>query len=225
MQKADHSGHRSRMKKKLLSQGADVFEPHEILEILLYYAIPQKNTNDIAKNLIKHFGSLSAVLDASYEALEEAGLTEHQAILLKLIPDVSRIYLVDKHENRKKALSPEKVPAYILRRYIGLAEHEQVMLLLLDKKGKELFCGVVAQGDFDSVNLSFRKIVALAVNYSAVIAYLAHNHPSGMGLPSTRDVTTTVELKTLLKQVGVILADHFIIADGDCVSLAESGLI
>lgn len=93
MYKADHSGHRARMKKKLLEQGMDVFEQHEVLEILLYYAVPQRNTNDMAKNLIDKFGSISAVFDASMEALRSAGLSEHQALLLKMMPDITRLYL------------------------------------------------------------------------------------------------------------------------------------
>ncbi|MBR1534369.1 MAG: hypothetical protein IJ639_08390, partial [Ruminococcus sp.] len=80
MQKADHSGHRSRMREKYLKSGLDVFAPHEVLELLLFYAIPYKNTNDIAKNLITRFGTLSGVLDAPIDSLVDAGLTENQAV-------------------------------------------------------------------------------------------------------------------------------------------------
>ena len=81
MQKADHSGHRSRMREKYLKSGIDIFAPHEILELMLYYAIPYKNTNDIAKALIDRFGSLTCVFDAPIDSLTDAGLTENQAIL------------------------------------------------------------------------------------------------------------------------------------------------
>ncbi|MBQ9680416.1 MAG: RadC family protein [Ruminococcus sp.] len=225
MPKADHSGHRARMKKKLAEHGLDVFEPHEVLEILLYYAIPQRNTNDIAKNLIDHFGSLSAVFDASMESLQSAGLTEHQAMLIKLIPGVSRVYLSDKHRNRNKVINSNNIVDYIIDRYIGYEETENVLLLLLDKKGKEVYCGMIAHGDFDSADISFRNIVSLALNYGATAAFLAHSHPSGVALPSPNDVYATLALKDALGLVGVTLVDHFIVADHDCVSLAECGLL
>ena len=224
MQKADHSGHRARMKKKLAAHGLDVFEPHEVLEILLYYAIPQKNTNDIAKRLIDRYGSLSAVLDASAESLKDAGLTEHQALYLKLFPDVSRLYLVDKYQNPQKIIEFDQVSDYILNKFIGYEEKENVFLLLLDKKGKEVYCGMIAHGNFNSANFSIRDVVTLAINYGAVYAFLAHSHPSGLALPSRDDVTATIDVSKALRLVGVTLVDHFIVADHDCVSMAESGL-
>lgn len=225
MQKADHSGHRARMKKKLAEQGLDVFEPHEVLEILLYYAIPQRNTNDLAKNLIAHFGSFSGVLDASPEALRRFGLTDHQALYLKLIPDVTRLYLLDKYHNPRKVINYENIPQYIVDRFVGFEEKEHVLLLLMDAKGKEVYCGFISHGGFQSANISIRDIVTLAMNTGALTAFLAHSHPSGHAMPSREDVLTTRTIKEALRLVGVDLLDHFIVADHDCVSLAESDLI
>lgn len=225
MQKADHSGHRSRMKKKLMEQGIDVFEPHEVLEILLYYAIPQRNTNDIAKNLIDHFGSLSAVFDASIEVLKEEGLTEHQALFLTMIPSVTRLYLTDKYDNPKKAVDFSQIVRYLIDRFVGYEEEENVFLLLQDKKGKEVYSGMIAHGDFNGANISVRQIVSLALNYGAVFAVLAHSHPSGLALPSKADVETTALIKNALDLIGVKLLDHYIVADHDCVSMFDSGLL
>ena len=225
MQKADHSGHRARMKKKLMSQGLDVFEPHEVLEILLYYAIPQRNTNDIAINLMERYGSLSAVLDASLDSLKDAGLTEHQALYLKLFPGVTRLYMLDKYENPDKTLNYGSIPNFILNKFIGYEESEHVFLLLLDKKGKVVYSGMIADGDFDAASVSVRRIVTLAINYGATSAVLAHSHPSGFALPSKEDVMTTREIKKAMELVNVILIDHFIVADHDCVSMADSGII
>lgn len=225
MQKADHSGHRARMKKKLLEQGLDVFEPHEVLEILLYYAIPQRNTNDIAKNLIDRFGSLSSVLDATMEALRGAGLSENQAMYLKLIPAVSRRYLSDKHDNPDKIFDFTNASEYILDRFIGVENQENVLLVLIDAKGKVVYSGIIDKGDVGASTISIRNIVSLALNYSAVYALMAHNHPSGLALPSREDVLVTRELKKALALVNVKLLDHFIVADHDCISLAESEII
>lgn len=225
MQKADHSGHRSRMKKKFIENGLDVFEPHEVLEMLLYYAVPQRNTNDMAKRLIDEYGSLSAVFDASLAGLKKSGLTEHQIVLLKMIPGVTRRYISDKYDSKEKILDVCTIPEYIADRFVGYGPEEHVFLLLVDKKGREVFSGMIAKGDFGRAVVSNRDIVSLALNYSATSAFIAHNHPSGTALPSKEDVVFTRGLKELLASVGVLLADHYIIADREAISLAESGLI
>lgn len=222
MQKADHTGHRARLKEKYITGGIEVLQPHEVMEMLLYYAVPQRNTNDMAKNLLDRFGSISAVLDAGMDMLMSAGLTEHQALLLKLIPDVTRLYLLDKHSNRDKVLTYDNLPAYVMDKFVGFDE-ESILLILTDKKGKELYSGMISRGDFNSANVSLRNIVSLAVNYRASIAFLAHNHPSGVAIPSVEDISVTRSVSQALEMVGVKLLDHFIVADRDCVSLAQSG--
>ena len=225
MQKADHSGHRARMREKYLKSGLDVFAPHEILELMLYYAIPYKNTNDIAKNLISRFGSLDGVLDAPVDSLVEAGLTENQAIYLKLFPDITRIYYRAKYDSDDGPIDFDNLPEYISRRFIGLTSQERVLLILLDVKGKEVFSGFINEGNFEATRLSVRSIVRLAMNYGAVTAILAHNHPSGVALPSKDDINTTIYLREALSLVDVNLIDHFIVANEECVSLAQSGMI
>lgn len=225
MQKADHSGHRSRMREKYLKSGLDVFAPHEILELMLYYAIPYKNTNDIAKNLITRFGSLDCVLDAPIDSLMEAGLTENQAIYLKLFPDVTRVYYRAKYDSDNGPIDFDNLPDYISRRFIGLTSQERVLLILLDVKGKEVFSGFINEGNFESTRLSVRSIVRLSMNYGAATAILAHNHPSGVALPSKDDINTTLYLRDALSLVDVNLIDHFIVANEECVSMAQSDFL
>ena len=224
MQKADHSGHRSRMREKYLKSGLDVFAPHEVLELLLYYAIPYKNTNDIAKHLIDRFGSLSAVLDAPIDSLVDAGLTENQAIYLRLFPDITRAYYIEKYESNDGPVDFDRLPEYIVRKFIGFTSQERVLLILIDAKGKEVFCGFITEGSFESAQFSVRKIVRLAMNYGAAYAVIAHNHPSGVALPSVEDVRTTLLLRDALALVEVKLIDHFIVANEECVSLVQSGI-
>lgn len=225
MQKADHSGHRARMREKYLKSGLDVFAPHEILELMLYYAIPYKNTNDIAKNLISRFGSLDGVLDAPVDSLVEAGLTENQAIYLKLFPDITRIYYRAKYDSDDGPINFDNLPDYISRRFIGLTSQERVLLILLDVKGKEVFSGFINEGNFEATRLSVRSIVRLAMNYGAVTAILAHNHPSGVALPSKDDINTTLYLRDALSLVDVNLIDHFIVANEECISMAQSDFL
>ena len=134
------------------------------------------------------------------------------------------LYLVDKHHNPAKVIKQDSIPRYIIDRFIGMEEEEHVFLLLMDQKGKELYSGMIAHGDFNSVSISIREIVTLALNYGATSCILAHSHPSGCALPSQQDVRLTFELMDALALVKVNLLDHFIVADHDCVSMAESGL-
>lgn len=216
-----HSGHRARVRKKFLLNGIDSFETHEVLELLLFYAVPMKNTSELAHNLLDSFGSISAVLDAPVDALMNTGLTETQAVLLRLIPEITRLYIDDKHNNDSKIIDDETLPDKILRKFIG-RENENVLLLLLDAKGKEVFCGIVSKGSLNDTSLPVRKIVDYSLRYNAKSVIIAHNHPSGVALPSREDMETTANLKSALDVIGVRLLDHYIVADNDCVSLAQS---
>lgn len=216
-----HEGHRSRVRKKFLLNGLDGFETHEALEFLLFYCVHMKNTSELAHRLLDAFGSLSAVFDAPYDALCEFGLSETQAAFLKLIPEMSRLYIDDKHNNMNKVVDYDTIGDSILRKFIG-RENENVLLLLLDAKGKEVFCGIVSKGSLNNTNLPVRKIVDYSLRFNAQSAIIAHNHPSGVALPSRDDLEATANIKHALALIGVHLLDHYIVADNDCVSLAQS---
>ena len=145
----EHSGHRKRMRKKFIENGIDIFEPHEILEMLLFYAVPMRNTSILAHQLIDHFGSFSSVLDAPLDALISFGLTEAQAAYLKLMPETARLYLDDKHNNPNKIVTDENINEYMINKFIGRID-DNVVLLLLDAKNKELFCSVINKGSINA---------------------------------------------------------------------------
>lgn len=224
MNKADHSGHRDRLRAKYFDHGVESLAPHEIIELLLFNAVPYRNTNDIAKILLDRFGSLSGVLDAPHELLMEAGLTRNQAIFLKLIPDVTRLYLLDKDSSPDSIIDFDMLPSYLLRRFVGLGEEEHVFLLLVDKKMKAVYGDMLSKGSFNASEVSVRRIVNLALKFNAVGAVLAHNHPSGLAIPSSNDLSSTEKIRSSLKMIGVELLDHYILSDGECVSMRESGL-
>lgn len=224
MQKADHSGHRNRLREKYLQGGIEVLAEHEVIELLLFNAVPYRNTNDIAKNLVSRFGSLSAVMDASLELLMDAGLTRNQAMFLKLIPDSARLYMLDKHDNPSKIMDPEHIVSFLLNRFIGLEREEHVIVLLLDEKFKELYCGELTKGSFNAGEISLRRLMNLALTYSAAGVVIAHNHPSGVAMPSQEDYRATIQIHEALSMIGVALVDHYIIADNEAVSMRESGM-
>ena len=219
-----HSGHRDRLRKKFLSNGFDGLEKHEVLELVLYYGIPRKDTNPIAHKLLDCFGSISAVMDAPIDKLKEAGISENCAIYLKMIPQICRMYMEDKHNNKDKIIDSNNIGDKLKYKFVG-RDYEAVVLMLMDSKYKEVFCGVVSKGSVSACEIYVRKIKELAVLYNAKFAVLSHNHPSGLALPSNDDIVTTKKIYNALRLIDVALIDHIIVADDDYVSLNESGFM
>ena len=220
-----HDGHREKMRQRFLKSGLDAFADHEALELLLYYAIPRRDTNPIAHALMERYGSLSAVLTAPVEDLKKVeGVGESAAILLKLAPQLYRKAKMSDAEQETILSSVERVGAYLLERFAG-EKNEVVYQLCLDRKGKLLVCKKLGEGGVASADLDIRRLVENALLTGASSVVLAHNHPSGVALPSRDDYAATDRAKTALAVVGVALTDHIIVADGDFVSMADSGYI
>lgn len=214
-----HENHRERMKNRFLAEGLDHFEPHNILELLLFYAIPQKDTNEIAHALIERFGSLSAVFDAPFdELITVPGVKEHTATLIKLVPALSRQYAVAKNETKATLSDREKIGRYLVDRYVGV-NVETVFLLLLDNKFNVIECIKVHEGSVNSSSITMRKLVETALFKRASMAVLAHNHPGGIAIPSGDDIVTTREVKRAFDLVGVSLLAHIIVAGNAYVDI------
>ena len=221
-----HDGHREKMRRRFLSGGLEQFADHEALELLLYYAIPRRDTNPIAHALIDRYGSLSAVLAAPVEDLQKVeGIGESAAILLKLVPRLcAKARLADADRQELILNTASRAGAYLLERFYG-EQNEVIYQLCLDRKGKLLACKKLGEGCIASAALDVRKLVENAILHSASSVVLAHNHPSGIASPSHEDYAATDRARNALETIGVALADHIIVADGDFVSLAESGYL
>ena len=223
MAQSIHKGHRERLKQRFLEEGLDNFTDIQVLELLLFYAIPQKDTNPIAHALLEHFGSLSQVLEASVEELQNVpGIGENTATYLTMLPQIGRFYLVDRSQREVILPTIDKCGAYLVPYFFGRGT-ESVFLLCLDAKCKVLCCREVGQGSVNSAGISVRKIVEIALGTNATTVVLAHNHPSGLALPSAEDIQTTRRVAAALRAVEVHLADHIVVADGDYVSMVQSG--
>lgn len=220
-----HDGHRERMKQKLLEQGLDVFDDHNVLELLLFYSVPRKDMNPLAHELLNTFGSLEAVFEAPAEELSKVnGIGESTVTLLKLFPEVSRRYVMDKNRFDNILDSTKKAGEYLAARYM-YERDEVVYVICLDSKCKVICCKELFRGVANSAEISTRKIVELALAKNATSVIISHNHTSGIALPSIEDEITTKKLITTLASMGITLADHIIVADGDFISLADSGLL
>ena len=219
-----HDGHRQRLKNRFLAEGLDHFEEHQVLELLLYYVIPRKDTNPIAHALLERFGSLSQVLDAQPEELAKVpGMGDSAATFLSLITSVGRYYLVNRTLQETILPSIEKCGQFLVPYFYG-RRNETVFILCLDAKCKVLCCKEMGEGSVNSAGVPIRRIVETALGANATSVILAHNHPSGFALPSGEDVQTTKRVAMALDAVEIQLVDHIVVADDDFVSLAQSGL-
>ena len=218
-----HDGHRQRLKERFLDQGLDGFTDIQVLELLLFYAIPRRDTNPIAHELLRKFGSVRQVLEAPIQRLTEVDyVTENAAVLLKLAPAVLRYYQVDKVREEMPLVTIQACGDYLKHFFLG-RKNETVFLLCLDAKCKVLACREVGEGSVNSANVPIRRVVEIALSEGASTVVLAHNHPSGIAIPSGEDIATTRRLYAALSTVDVVLADHIVVADDDYVSMVQSG--
>lgn len=219
-----HEGHRQRKKEQFRNHGLHGFADHEVLELLLYYAIPQKDTNELAHILIKQFGSLEQVVHAPVEELMKVkGVSEHTALLLKLIPAAyQRIMQSEKTDDILNSV--EKSGQYFMRLLNG-ERREVIYMACLDQKGKVISCCRLAEGDVNVAPLSIRQATERALVANAAMVLLAHNHPSGIALPSEEDIYVTRMIKDILYPLNIQLVDHIVVADGDFVSMRDSGML
>lgn len=218
-----HKDHRQRVRERYLKEGLDGFSEVQVLELLLFYVIPRQDTNPIAHRLIDRFGSLYQVLEAPVEELEKVeGIGPNAALLLSLITAVARVYAVNRTEKQKILRTIEDCGEYLKSFFIG-RRSEMVYLLCLDAKCKVLGCREIGEGSVNSANVPIRRIVETALGLNATSVVLAHNHPSGIALPSGEDVLTTHRVAAALSTVDIVLVDHIVVADDDYVSMVQSG--
>ena len=175
-----HAGHRQRLKARFLREDIDNFDEHTIIELLLFFGIPYKDTNVIAHELLSRFGSLSNILEARYDQLLTVdGVGENAATLIKLIPSLVRVYLSQK-ENLDGAFDNiEKLGRMLVSRYRGVTV-ETVYLMLLDNAYRLLSIEKVYEGSVNSAQISVRRLAEIALINNASMVVLAHNHPSGI---------------------------------------------
>lgn len=219
-----HKGHRARLKREFLERGLAGMPDHKALELLLCFAIPQKDVNNLAHDLISAFGSISGVFNATPEQLMSVnGVGEHAACLIKLVTALGGRYQADRSRLGDILNTTERLGEYLAPQFFG-QRNEITVMLCLDAKCKALQCQQLAEGSADSTSLSLRRMmeVALACNASQVV--LAHNHISNIATPSQEDILATKIAYDAFQQVEIYLRDHLIFAYDDFVSLRDSGI-
>ena len=220
-----HDGHRDRLRARFLEYGLDNFNDLNALELLLFYAIPRRDTNEIAHALLECFGSLEGDFYASErELLQVPGIGTNAAALIRLVPQLMKKSALSRPDRREVIMNSSDAGRYFVPRFM-YEQDEVVYLLCLDGQKRVIKCAEMGRGVVNCVETSIRRIVETALKYKSSSVILAHNHPDGLALPSSEDDMVTKQVSTALALVGVSLEDHIIVAGDDFVSFADSGIM
>lgn len=225
---AMQDGHRQRLKNRFRKEGLDNFDERYVLELLLFYCIPRQDTKPLACRLLEHFGSIVDVLDATPEELEKVeGVGEGVSTFLALRSAVERYYQMKREELNLDIASnilntPDAYCAFLAPYFKG-QRNEVVYILCLDAQCKFMCCRMVGEGSVNSANVPIRRLVEMALNVNASFVVIAHNHPSGLVLPSKEDIQTTIRVAKAMQAVDIALVDHVIFFEKESISLAQSG--
>ena len=222
--KSIHAGHRKRTKEEFMARGLEGWPDPKVLELLLYYAIPQGDVNPLAHRLVDTFGSLAGVFNATPDQLTAVkGVGEHAACLIKLMTALGGRYQADCSDLGTILDTTERLGEYLKPEFFG-QRNEITVVLCLDAKNKVLLCRRLAEGNADSTSMSLRKIMEVALSCNASQVVLAHNHVSNIAAPSQNDILATRIAYDALQQIDILLRDHLIFAYDDFVSLRDSGI-
>ncbi len=219
-----HTGHRQRQRDRYRATGLDGYAAHEVLEMILDYAIPRRDNNGLAHELLEHFGSLHNVLDASVEALMRVdGIGEYSAVLLSLFAQVEKRVAQSRMEQKASLQNRSDAEKYCIQLFKG-CKVEHFYAIYLNGQMEVLAKVLIARGSISDVP-SYPRIVAdYALRYNAHAVIICHNHPGGSLTPSSADIGATIRMQAVLEELEVRLIDHLVVAEGQAVSAMENGL-
>lgn len=214
-----HAGHRARIRERFLQQGFEGFSDHEILELLLTYAIPQRDVNPLAHQLIDHFGSLSAVFDAHVSELEKVpGMGRTAATLLCMVPQLTSRYQFSAMGDKPELSTLAKAKQYCKALFVGVHE-ERFYIICLDHHGRVIHRELAHVGTLDQIMVYPRTVAEIAMRHHARAVMLAHNHPGGILQPSQEDYSTTRVIIQALRGIQIDVVDHLIVSGSGVYSM------
>ncbi len=222
--KNPHAGHRKRVRERYIKSGLDAFQDHEALELLLFYSIPMRDTNEKAHEMISKFGSLHNLMDSSVLDIERlCGCSESTAILINLIPALWKRYEMSKWEPRCQLDNSKRAAEYAMNLFIG-ERVECFYLICLDNQNCLIYPELLTKGTVNEVHFYAKDIVQVALKHNAVSVIITHNHPSGYLKPSLEDHNATEAIRSALATIGVDVIDHIVVAGSKYLSFSEKKL-
>ncbi len=219
-----HTGHRGRLRERFMQAGGAALADYEMLELVLFNAIPRKDVKPLAKTLIARFGDYAGVLAAAPGRLREAGLSERTVQEIKII-EASAIRLARNSVIERPVLSSWSALMAYCKARMGRLEHEEFHLLFLDRKNRLIADESQGRGTVDHVPVYVREVVKRALELNATALILVHNHPSGDPTPSNADIEMTRQIVESAKPLGVTVHDHVIIGREMDASFRALGLL
>jgi DNA repair protein RadC len=217
-------GHRERLRERFLNGGSGALADYELLELVLFRAIPRRDVKPLAKDLLKTFGSFAEVLSAPAARLRQAGLGDLAVTELKII-EAAAHELARGQVNERQVLSSWSSVLDYCRTAMAFAAKEQLRVLFLDKRNRLIADEVQQEGTVDHTPVYPREVVKRALELSATAVILVHNHPSGDPTPSQADIAMTKEIVSVAQPLGISVHDHIIVGKDGHASLKGLRLI
>jgi DNA repair protein RadC len=220
-----YQGHRKRLKEKFVNSGVEAFHDYEVIELLLSYAIPQKDVKSLAKALLSTFGSLKGIMDADIEALSGvSGISTHSAILIKLIKEAGALYLKESAMGKTQISCTAELLNYCKTKLGGLKD-EQFCVIYLDAQNQLIDMETLQEGIVNQAVVYPRQVLENALKQKASAMILVHNHPSGHVRPSDADIRLTKTIQEAARMLEIIVHDHVIIGENRFFSFREEGIM
>lgn len=220
-----HDEHRKRMREKCIKHGAASFQTHELLEMMLYYCIPMKDTNPLAHKLLNEYGSLSMLLDADIRDMQRrCEVTERTALFFTILSEMMKRCKQERWSDRE-VLNTTQLAGEFAVSLLAYEKQECFYAILLDAQSRLINATLISRGTVDEAYIYPRLIVEAAIRYSATGVILAHNHPGGSIKPSFSDIEATVNVIAALNAIGIFVIDHFIVAEDKFISMSDIGLV
>jgi len=220
-----HLGHRDRLKARFERTGVAGLQDYEVLELVLFYALPRRDVKPLAKELLKRFGSLKGALDADREALlATPGIGPHAASLFRVIRETGSLYLRQKAEEREQISSTKELIDYCLASMGGLKD-EHFAVICLNARNRIIQVETVQEGIVNQAVVYPRKVLEKALAHKASAIILVHNHPSGHVRPSDADIRLTRVLQDAARVMDIALHDHLIVGGNRFFSFREEGIL
>lgn len=218
-------GHRERLRDRLIENGGDALMDHELVEFLLMLSIPRIDTKPIAKQLIAHYGGLSALFAADTESLlRQKGIGPRSAAAIKIVQAAALRMLSEPVREQPILASWQSLLDY-LRADMAHLTIERVRVLYLNTKNMLIRDDIAGEGSIDQAPIYTREIIRRAIDLGAAAVILVHNHPSGDSAPSRQDIQMTREIADAGKKLGIAVHDHVIVGKDGISSMRSAGLI
>lgn len=218
-----HKDHRKKVREKFYECGLQGMAAHNILELLLFFGIPFKDTNPMAHELVNRFGSLSAVLEAKRsDLIQVKGMTENAACLISMILPLYRKYSEDLVNRKKNFKDTDELVNFLRSLYLDNNNNERIFVLCFDANNHLITYRMLNEGDINSSSCDLRKLASIVLETNCQSVVISHNHPHGVVLPSSDDINVTKALVSFLSTLKVKLSDHIIVSDKDYFAMAKS---